>query len=305
MKKALLISCLLTIFITTIGQNVVTDTSVTCVAYWKKGDKKDISVTITTQVSDKGIETRKLTDTYKATMRIIESTEKNYTIEWINTSKSDDLNNFSFDALSSLFTGITVIYKTDELGSFETLVNYTEVQQHLNNSFNDLKKRSSGNSELDSIIQKLKSIFQSKESIEQLVLRDIALFHAAFGGEFAFGKNQQYETELPNFLGGEPFPALLTLYLLKKDTKADIATIAVDQELDEKRGGQLIKEIIKKLLPPGTVIDDDKLPAYLTMTDHNEFDIIISTGWLKRAHLKRVSKTGDFQKVQTFEIIVK
>ena len=305
MKKVLCGLLMLVNFGFVEAQNIVTDTSVTCIAYWKRNDKKDLTVTITTKMSNKGIVSRELSDSYQVSVRIIDSTEKNYTIEWINTGTKSDVNNINLDGITAHFTGMKIIYKTDETGAFQGLVNYGEIQQHVNNTFDELKKKSSGNKVYDSMIQKVKPFFQSRESIEQLIIRDIALFHSAFGAEYSFGKNQQFETELPNFLGGDPFPALLTLYLVKKDKQKDVATVAFDMELDMEKSLDLIKDLLKKSTPPGTKVDEKTIPTYLVISDYNVFDLILSTGWIKRAYMKRIAKSGDFEKVQILEIIQK
>jgi hypothetical protein len=114
------------------------------------------------------------------------------------------------------------------------------------------------------------------------------------------------DSEIPNIFGGKPFPALLTLSLLKLDASKDFARISIDQDLDKQRATALIQEAIVKLAATvdSTAKDKIKLET-MEISDHMEYDLALSDGWIKKAVLKRTAKTPGIQKTEITEILIK
>ena len=55
----------------------------------------------------------------------------------------------------------------------------------------------------------------------------------------------------------------------------------------------------------GKEVPKDAMPASIMIKDLTEFDVVLSSGWIKRAYMKRIAKAGDVEKVDTYEIIMK
>jgi hypothetical protein len=137
------------------------------------------------------------------------------------------------------------------------------------------------------------------------LLRDIALYHSAYGVEYSFTP-QITETTLPNFIGGDPWPAQVSLKLSKLNAKEDLAQVQINQEIDQVKAAAIIKQYIAKLsAAQGKELPKDALPSTIMIKDNTEFDIVLSSGWIKRAYMKRVAKVSDIEKTGTYKIVMK
>lgn len=298
--KTLFLSTLILLSFSVHSQNIPTDSSVTCVAYWKKGDTRQIFITKTLQKWKKGSVTESGTARYKAILRVLDSTSTGYKMEWTYV-KPDGADNAGA-GLEDLFFNQKIIYTTDDVGIFDSLANYQQILKLVEASIDLLKKQSVKKPGTDSVMEIVKSVFNSRESIENFLLQEINLLHSPYGTEYLLAK-QNYPTALPNIFGGEPLPAILSLYKISHDLKKDQARLAIDQELDQQAGAQLIRDMIKKFTS-GEELDED-LPSALIVSDHMEFDMQLSTGWMQRVHMTREVKYGDSRKREVYEIVLK
>ncbi len=81
--KSLLTILFATISILGIAQNVTTDTSVTCVAYWKKGEQKKFLIARSKENLDSGKLKSEGVFAYQAEVLIKDSSDKGYVIQWV------------------------------------------------------------------------------------------------------------------------------------------------------------------------------------------------------------------------------
>jgi len=52
-------------------------------------------------------------------------------------------------------------------------------------------------------------------------------------------------------------------------------------------------------------MQEDEFPSSININDHSEFDIALSSGWVKRAFVKRIAETDDVKKTDMIEIKMK
>lgn len=287
------------------AQNIATENSVPVVAYWQKTDVKKLSITRTTKKTEAGKTTVFNTNTCEAQLKIVDSTTEGYTIDWTYKDAGTAAKNSpELSGITSLFTNLNIRYKTDDVGSFKELVNYEEVKKFLYTAMDALFQLAKDTSGINMINTEFKKILSSRESLQQLLLRDISLYHTAYGVEYSFTP-QTGETSLPNFLGGEPWPAQLSLKLSQLKTKEDFAQVQMNQEIDQEKAAIIMKQFISRIAASqGKEVPKDALPSVLIIKDHNEFDIVLSSGWIKRAYMKRMARSGDVEKVDTYEILM-
>ena len=90
------------------------------------------------------------------------------------------------------------------------------------------------------------------------------------------------------------------------DAKDDLARIGYDESIDQKRAAEIIKGILKELdkNSPNS-IKEGEFPEFLDIQDHYEFDLILSTGWMKRIYFQRIAKFGMSKSIQSKEIVMK
>ena len=245
--KTTILSFSLLLSIAGFSQNVVSDTSATCVAYWRKGDVKNIEITKTSRTLNAGKEKRSTQSSYGAIITVLDATDKGYVLQWqCKPGKDDQKYSFRDDVLNELYLNLKVIYTTDETGMFDSIVNYSEIRKFIDASIDAIGKEMGATSDSSKALDLIRGIFATRQSIEQLAMKDISLFHSPYGVEYSLRHPQSIDTEVPNFLGGEPFPAIVTLGLRKVDKKNDRANIYIRQKLDKEKTAAIMNKVLDK-----------------------------------------------------------
>ena len=254
------------------AQNIPTENSTPVVAYWQKKDQKKLSITRTTKKTETGKSPVFNSNTCEAQMQIIDSTTEGYTIVWTYKDAGTAAKKYpELTNITSLFNNLKIIYKTDEVGSFKELVNYEDVRKFLYHSMDALFQLAKDTAGISLIKTEFQKIFSSRESLQQLLLRDISLYHTVYGVEYSFTP-QTGETELPNFLGGDPWPAQLSLKLSQLKAKEDFAQVQMIQEIDEVKAAAIMKKFISKMAAnQGKEVPKDAMPASIMIKDLTEF----------------------------------
>lgn len=294
------------LFITGYTQNQVTDSTATCVAYWKKGDVKNLTIlkTSTTNQDGKPITTKA---SCQAIMTVLEESETGYKIKWQYKTDNSSQELSAFEKFNILLTNLTLIYTVKETGDFDSLVNYQEVKKFLTTSIDELLKQPKyKDPEFKKYFAQLRPIIENRIAIEGVLMKDIKVLHSPYGVEFNLNNPQVFETELPNIFGGAPFPAITTLSLLKLEASKDWARIGISQTVDKEKSAVILKEILIKIASP--VRSDAKEGIEksgidsIELSDNYEYDLSLSDGWMNKISFTRVVKVKDIQKTETTAI---
>jgi hypothetical protein len=191
------------------------DSTFQVISYFDKGEKQNYSIS-TEKYSVSGIDTAwKEKITYEVEITVLDSSEKEYTIEWFykNFNVDKTSGNPSIDRLNAIANNCKVIYKTDEMGTFKEVVNWKEVRDFVNQSFELIKKDIMSDSNLENIYRTFQETYSSKESIESVAIQDIIHFHSFHGAKYKLGEELRGVIKLPNVYGKEPFDAEFVAYL--------------------------------------------------------------------------------------------
>src|SRR5690349_2140348 len=195
-------------FLTATAQNVVTDTSATVVAYWKKGDKKTF---VLDKIIEKKSKEKHVVDSakFELTVTVMEESDKGYTLEWryklLALPKPPGM---EIPGIESLCNNLRILYTTDENGTFQEVRNLDEMISMLGKSYDLLLKSSNYPKEYEPFMNELKKMVSTKESVENLMMKDVQLFHQLYGAEYNTRK-QEEDVELMNVFGGDPYPAVI------------------------------------------------------------------------------------------------
>jgi hypothetical protein len=242
--------------------------------------------------------------TYDATVTILDSTEEGYTIEWkySNIKLKNPSENPFVKSLVEMSKGVTAKYKTDELGAFAELLNWKEMQEFIFKAIDKIIQEFN-NPQITAAINQVKNIYISKESIEQTAIKEIQLYHSPYGGEYQLNEVIKTETQLPNFLGGEPFPAILTIEMTKLKPEENYCKIQMLQSIDKERATKIIFDFVKKIAKEsGKPEPTERDLPLITINDVSEFEVELTSGWLTRAYYKREVQSNDIKQIDTYEI---
>lgn len=294
--------------------NRVTDTTATVVAYWSEGDVRDVVVRHDkTKTSGNGQTTRESVR-YNATFRILEETEESYTIEWTyGEFEIEEVSNPLLATLAGISEGMKIIYRTDELGTFKELVNWEDVRRYVELGIDEaekaLREKLGDNPEagayVDQFMAQFRELFSTREGIEN-TLTEIQLCHEPFGLEYTLNERLSGDTLLPNVFGGDPIPATIEVEMTELVPDENHARIVISQRVDEEKARDMVYEFVKKLAEQsGQPLPDDAELPVLFISDHKEYDIELSDGWVRKVYFERNIKSGPASKVETYEITMK
>ncbi|MBK7376256.1 MAG: hypothetical protein IPJ02_12040 [Chitinophagaceae bacterium] len=289
------------------AQNRITDTTATCIAFWENKETHVYHITHIKEKSESGKTKTKAEASYEAHIKIIDSTADGFTVEWVYKNfTAPGQPETVLSSLNTLMEGLKVVYKTDDVGSFSELLNWQEIRDFSIGNYELAIKNKNQDKEFVAALNQVKAIFQSKENIENLLIKEVRLFHSPYGMEYST-QGMVTETKLPNALGGEPFPATITFRAEEINKDNDHCKVIMNQEIDKRKAGPIIAAMLKKL-SPSPIRDEETMRKQvkdMEISDLNEFTYAISSGWLKKIRFKRVSSLGNLKQTETYQFIKK
>jgi hypothetical protein len=304
MKKLLIsLSLLLTCF-NVFAQNKTTDSSATCVAYWKNGEQKVYLINRTREKYEGNELKSKFDYTCEAHIHIKDSTKEGYTIEWVNKNYQSPTGDPNIKAMNVLYKGLKFLYKTDETGAFKELVNWEDVRDfYINLAAFSIPKN---NDTAREAFNKTKAMFQSREVVEASLIKEVQLLHIPYGYEFSTtGQNAQ--TTLPNVFGGNPIPAIQTIRISELKPGTGSFQIAMTQEIDKLNATSFVKDIIKMFGTPDpkTSEEIDSVLSNFEITDTRAFTVQVNSGWMSKVVYKQMAKADAMKQTETYTIVEK
>ena len=208
MKNCLLFALLLLPFCAHSQINVA-DSTVQVIGYWDRNEKHTYDIEYQkSRVKGKDT-TVTQTITYKVDITVVDSTAKSYTIEWKYRDYKITGKSVLTDKVSKLGEGLTVRFKTDEMGSFAELLNWKDIKKHNEAALKALQKETKLPPELFKAINKL----STKEAIEANSIKDVLQFHTFFGVALKYGEPIENTSEDASRLGNTAVKSEYTLEL--------------------------------------------------------------------------------------------
>ena len=213
MKTSLLIVMLLFSGATALGQINMADSTAQVISYWNKGEKQ--SYTVSTQsikIRNADTTARYLTS-YDVEVTVLDSNATSYTMEWLCKNFKTTHANTTFQKVMEITKNLKVIYKTNELGVFEGVENWKEIQSYIKNAVvgigEDFKNVPGSNEVLKQIV----GTYSTKEAIETAAVKDILQLHSFNGIKYKLNEVIEATIKVPNIYGGEPFDSDITAWL--------------------------------------------------------------------------------------------
>lgn len=250
-------SFLFIILLTTISTSLFSQTDSTkigFVSYWSIGDSYNFKVSKTKKQWEDGVLSKEEKQEYIVNFTIIDSTVNSYTIKW---SYEDDLGS-KYDIPEKLLENLNkyriteIVYKTSELGNFIEIINWEEIGKNMNGMFDnilkDLEKEDiSIGKKFKQAMEPFKDLSSSKQGIEQLVSKELQLFHFPMGIEFDITKPLFYDEELPNIFGGNPIKAKAKITFESVDFNKSFCVFTHGMGLDPEDTKNILEQLFKKM----------------------------------------------------------
>ncbi|MCF8272378.1 MAG: hypothetical protein K9I95_00950 [Flavobacteriaceae bacterium] len=205
MNKLLILGTLFILSSSLFGQISIKDSTVQVIGYWSKNEIQSYDVTYEKlKIKKKDTISRELMK-YEVDIKIIDSTENSYTIEWFYKNHSIDTENELVRKLTSIANDISVKIKTDELGAFIEVINWEEVRDYITKITETLKNELKDVPNYEKIIANVMNIYSTKESIEANAIKDALQFYKFHGVKYNLGEELTGKLETSNNYGEKPF----------------------------------------------------------------------------------------------------
>lgn len=231
------------------------------VAWWSKDDAFLYRIEKIKEVYKNGEQTEYDSSASEVLFEVLDSTENSYRLGWTYQTNLFEgqgvLPKLPDSILVKLIddeksTPSSFIYKTDEVGSFIGMENASEIKMSIlsklaivEDMYADQKEREV----FQKIMSPIKDMLTSEEGIEQLIGRELQLFHMLYGIALDSGSSIDYDDQLPNLFGGAPIPAKSRLTQTSMDTLAGTFVVINETTPQEKAVKKLMQEFMMKVAP--------------------------------------------------------
>ncbi len=273
--------------------NLLSPNTVTTVSYWNLGESAQYKVKTSAQSfrgdGQKPKESSEINYTFD--LKVTDSTEDSYVLEmkygkFISGEKKKK-KDAVFDKLSSLQEGMKIIYRTDELGAFDTILNLPELKEQLLDNLGKSKEiilQEAKNPEdrklYENALDEMISNFQEIENIEALFMTDIIPLHGYAGIQMELSKAIDVELDYP----------CIGDFVLKGTGKLTLNSIVKTADecnfiSNEKPDPAELKAYVK-MISGIFFMDQKKRPVVseisISMSTKNKVKMELSTGWMKK-----------------------
>lgn len=303
--RTLCIVTLLLLLLKAPTQNIVTDTSTTIYTNFKKGEKKIFRVKETSTQYVHGFVAMKASNLYETTMEVQDDSADHFKVEWtIKTVSAEDKKFAVYSLIAHIRNGLKVRYKINRQGVPMEILNPQEVTMHLRQAFDSLAYDRDYDAANRALVNQLPTFLQTPGGIIDVYLKPLFLYHVPYGSACVLNKPTYRAVSAPNAYGGENIPTVVITELNKLKRTESYAQLTIDQIVNKELAAKILAEKLREITEDmtGKNVKNSDMPEQIKMKDHNEFDVILSSGWLSRAFFERITKDGGARKVDQMEI---
>jgi hypothetical protein len=269
---------------------------------WKKGDVARYEMTRTQVRESDGRVDRKVVTRTPVDVEVVESGGDRIVLRWSQGStvfddpKRDD--DPSARAVNGILKGMDIDLVLDPGGRFTGVRDWKELRgggvKTRDAVLAQMAKSGTAKATLDLLRNDTDKLFATKESIEAAFARQPALLVNPFGREYEVGKAVEFETELPNVLGGdEPFPATGTYTLKALAKETNVAAIVFKLAADPKEITRVLRKWLDETAKTTGVPAPKDVPE-LTLEEVTEYQFDLTAGWVASVTRTRTARQPTF-----------
>lgn len=271
------------------------DSSVQIIGYWSIGDKQSYNVSFENYTIKDQDTTSRTMIRYEIDVTVTDSTEKNYTVEWLYKNYNVNTDSDIVRKLSTAAEDIKVIIRTDEFGSIQEVVNWEEVRDYMDKIIKLLRNDFKEVPGAEKIINQSMTIYSSKAAIEANAIKDAIQFYNFHGGKYRLNKEVTGQIQFMNNFGGAPFDVDVTITLDELNEEDDNTVIRMYQSVNSEQLTEATYEYLAKIGSFGNKMPDIKTLPELTNEIWTASRIRGATGWttysIETKHVKSEGAT--------------
>jgi hypothetical protein len=295
-RKFLFVSAGFVFVANLIAQIEPKDSTFQVISYWSKGEKQSYSVTESKIKINKTDTTSKVITSYKLDVTVLDSTDKNYKLEWKYSNYTTSDKSELVKDLSGLAEGMKMIVVTNENGEFQELENWKEVQGIIKKAMGILQSKYASLPNINQIIKSVNEKFATKELIEINCTKEIVQFLSFHGGKYKLGEVLTGKSEQMSGLG-KPIDNNYEILLDELNISDNNGVFRMSQTLDSKQLTDQTYEMLKKMMPKGRkIMPRNKMPEVTNST--GLASRIHNAGWVIYSIETKTTNSLDVQSIE-------
>ncbi|MDO5664520.1 MAG: hypothetical protein Q4G63_04575 [Bacteroidia bacterium] len=282
------------------------DSTVQVIAYWDLGEKQDYTV-IKSKTKVVNGDTISIDSVrYDVELLVVDSTANSYTMQWIYKDVFSDNKNPFVVQTAKTVKGLKILYKTDEMGVFESVMNWEEINEYIQKQYDSFRDILKNYPEMVEIVNKTQAIFANKNVLESSGIKEIKQFHNFYGGAFKLDEIVEAQMETPTPFSEEPMNTDVSVVLNSIDSENDFYVMESRHSIDEEQLADVAFEAIKKI---GEKIDMGSMPKKEDFIGLANETYIVSSihnwGWIIYSELTTTITSGNTQSIEQCSIEMK
>lgn len=314
MKTLLAILLALFVSIGIKAQINAADSTVQAITYWGLNESYTYEILQSKEKKMEGDNSEKDPIRSIVQISVIDSTATSYVIEW-RFLKHEVPNIDSIPTLRDLLNEKKYVYRTNEMGEFEELLNWEEVRDNLLATTKEslrIANSSKAEDERESLVREVSTVWEAlmtKEYVEQKVVEAVSVFHCFYGVSYKLGEEIESEIEVPIPIEGLPNMTVhVRLWLDEIDVENDIYNICLKQEIDQEEVKALMLQFIdvfsQKLNKDGSKGKEEIEKIFTKDIQYSNiiYSIIDNSGWPLDIYSQNTINIGDIQQEKTIQI---
>ncbi len=288
--------------------------SVEVLPHWKKGDTIRLEINRARVKSADGRSTITGKTHTDFRIEVLRAGGDGYLVGWTaGKTKFDSPSQAEHSFLGqvvNLMNGLQIILEIDSRGTITGVRNWKELKAATLKSLDalaaaeDVRKEKPDNAFMSSLRAQWESMLGTKEQVEELCTREAQVYFKVLGRGYTHNNPYEYEDLFPNPLGGEAFPTHASMALKTFDKQAGRAVITWSQVADPKQVSRILESMLKEM---SARVEKEPLegefPKAISMEDHAEIVVDVTTGWVKTLNHARSVNFGTRAQVDTTSII--
>jgi hypothetical protein len=281
------------------------DSTAQAIGYWDKKEKQSYTVSTEKYKVNGNDTTHREFIQYDIDVTVTDSTATSYTIEWLYKNIQVKGGEKLVQKLASISENLNVVIKTNEMGVFQEVVNWKDVQRAIKEALSVLKKEFKDVPKIDALLNPIEARFISKEGIEANAITEIQQYYTFHGARYTLNEELSAKIQLPNNFGGSPIDADLTLRLDELNPDDNNYIIRYWQVADAKQITDASYEFIKRVAAGA----GQKPPDRSTVPDITHEETVSSrihgSGWVIYSIRTKTVTTGDVSNIEEMIIEIK
>ena len=259
--------------------------------YWNKGEVFTLMITRTREKFANGTATISGKTRTDFRLEVLQADEQGYLIGWTAGETTFDVpppsESFLRDVVG-LMKGMQIVLQVGPHGTITGVQNWKELRKEVLKVMDallakapDTEKEAPNRMLLSNLRSQWNTMFSTKEQIEQLCTRDARVYFMALGRSYVFNKPQEYPDQLPNPLGGEPFPSRTTIELKAFDTSSRQVILTKHQKTDPQQATRILESMVKEMSArQGKKLPEGAFTKTIAIEDRADITVDVRTGWV-------------------------